>query len=73
VPYLVGRAERNDITVVVDGFGPMLSVIGPLERAGVAVETYRVSDVVNAAAHLSELVQTGAVAHQRDPRFVPCR
>jgi hypothetical protein len=71
LPFLVDLSTRNDILVVVDGFGPMSSIISPLERSGIAVEQFRVGEVVNGAALLAELVATGGLSHQRDPRFAP--
>lgn len=71
VPFLVELAASHEVLVVIDAFGPLSSIIPALERAGVAIQEFRVGDVVNAAAHLSELVETGALAHQRDPRFLP--
>jgi len=68
--YVAGLAVRHNGPVVLDGYGPLSSIVGQLTRApGVRVRTLRVGDVVDAAAGFCDLVTAGRLAHMDDPRL----
>ena len=67
---VIELAQEHGATIVVDSYGPLSAIVPTLEQANrVRVRSVAVGRVVDAAAGLVDLVNSGGIAHMPDPRL----
>jgi hypothetical protein len=67
--WVVAEAKSLSLPVVVDGRGPAAQLVPHLQAAGVRVESLKTDQVLDAHAHMFQLVQDGKFGHASYPEL----